>query len=421
MIQLGTLILTALLLQTIPSLDSPSPKERLDAVEQLSVVGRSENVPPLMAALAKEPKSDIRAAIVAGFGRIGGPEVIPPLTQTLQSDLDKDVRLQVVDSLQRLYIPVNNPGPIRTVFNKVKSVFAEPNRPVVQNPATVSPVVKAALAESMQKDFSQEVRAAAARALGSLKAQDRVAALVSTLESPQNREHTQVRFQIVESLGLMRDPAAGPALVRALRDSERRISLAAILSLGLVAYKEARPALEDVFRTDKSNEAKKTALEALALLRDPQSLPMFESLLGHSDDKYREFAAEGLARIDHDPGVLKTRYETEKKANVRNALAFALVAADQDTYLTDLVDALDSRQAYQAEVYVYELGKFEGKLPELHRYLRSSSPRIRARMARIVGDIGDPSSRPLIEELTMDKDSDVVTEAIIALRKLTPA
>ena len=75
------------------------------------------------------------------------------------------------------------------------------------------------------------------------------------------------------------------------------------------------------------------------------------------------------------PRSLKARYDTEKKTNVRNALAFALVAADQDNYFNDLANALDSRQAYQAEVYLFELGKYEGKLPELHRYLRKHAVR----------------------------------------------
>jgi HEAT repeat protein len=126
--------------------------------------------------------------------------------------------------------------------------------------------------------------------------------------------------------------------------------------------------------------------------------------------------ASGLTRA-----VLKTRFETEKKANVRNALAFALVSADQDMYFADLAQALDSRQAFQAEAYIYELGKFEGKLPELHRYLKSNNTKVRALMTRILGNIGDPSSRPLVEELTKDRDSDVAAEAIVALRKLTPA
>lgn len=418
MVQFGTLFMTALLLQS-PSLDSTSPKERLDAIEQMSTLGKTENVAPLTDALKKEPRSDVRAAIVAGLARIGVRETVPVLTASLLTDLDKDVRLQTVDSLQRLYIPVESSGSIRTVFNKVKSVFAVPGRPVVQNESRVDPAVNAALAEAMQKDTNQEVRAAAARALGSLKAKDRVAILISTLESPQNQEHPEVRIEIVESLGLIRDVAAGPALQRAVKDSDRKIAQAAILSIGLVAYKDARPVIENIFRTDRSTESRKRAIEAIALMRDPGALPFFESLLGSSDDYYREMAAEGLARIDHDPSVLKTRYETEKKAAVKNALAFALVAADQDMYFIDLVNALLTRQDFQVEAYIYELGKFEGKLPELHRYLKSANTRVRARMAHIVGDIGDPSSRPLIQEMTMDKDSEVVREAIAALRKLT--
>ena len=418
MAHFGMLILTALLLQSA-SLDSASPKERIEAVEQMSVLGKTENVAPLGEALKKEPRSNVRAAIVAGLARIGVREVAPILNSTLLSDLDKDVRLQTVDSLQRLYIPTESSGTIQTVFSKVKNVFVGPDRPVVQNESRVDPSVNAALSEAMQKDYSQEVRAAAARALGSLRAKDRVAVLVSTLENPQNQEHPEVRLEIVESLGLIRDPAAGPALQRAIKDNDKEIAQAAILSIGLVAYKEARPAIEDIFRNDRNQESRKRAIEAIALMRDPAALPFFESLLGSSNDYYREMAAEGLARIEHDPGVLKTQYYTEKNASVRNALAFALVAADQDQFFNDLVNALLTRQAFQAEAYIYELGKFEGKLPELHKYLTSTNARARASMARIVGDIGDPSSRPLIQDLTKDKDPEVAREAIVALRKLT--
>jgi HEAT repeat protein len=418
MIEFGTLILAALLLQSA-SLDSVSPKERLDAVERMSSLGKVENVAPLADALKKEPRSDVRAAIVAGLARIGGRETVPVITGVLGSDLDKDVRLQAVDALQRLYVPVETPGTLKTVFNKVKSVFADPHRPVVQNGSRVDPMVNTALADAMQKDSSQEVRAAAARALGSLMAKDRVAVMIATLENPQNQEHPEVRVEIVESLGLIRDAAAGPALQRAVKDSDRRISQAAITSIGLVGYKEARPVVEAIFRTDRSTESRKLAIEAIALMRDPAALAFFESLLGSSDDYYREMAAEGIGRIDHDPSVLKTRYDTEKKANVKYALAFALVAADQDTYFNDLANGLLTRQDYQVEAYIQELGMFEGKLPRIHEYLRSSNAAIRAAMVRIAGNIGDPSSRPLIQGLTTDKDPEVVREALAALRKLT--
>ena len=59
--------LTLLFLFQNPSLDSPSPKERQDAIEKMAVLGNREAIPKLAEALKKEPKSDIRASMVAGF------------------------------------------------------------------------------------------------------------------------------------------------------------------------------------------------------------------------------------------------------------------------------------------------------------------------------------------------------------------
>src|SRR5688572_27041859 len=92
MITVVTFLLSVLFVQDL-SLDSASPKERQAAVEQLAVAGNTSAIPTLTAALKKEPKSDIRAVIVAGFARIGGKAVVPVLAETLQTDLDKDVRL----------------------------------------------------------------------------------------------------------------------------------------------------------------------------------------------------------------------------------------------------------------------------------------------------------------------------------------
>jgi HEAT repeat protein len=416
MLQIAFLFLTAAVLQT-SSLDSPSPKERMDAVEQMSGPGNRDAIPVLAQALKKESRSEVRVAIVAGLGRIGDPQVAPTLAETLRSDLNKDVRLQAVDSMQRIYIPVEETGSLRTVLNRVKSVFSEPDRPVIANGVVVDAMVTEALSSAMQKDFSEEVRAAAARGLGSLKAKDQIPAMIATLESPQNREHSTVRLEIVQSLGLIRDPSAGPALEKALRDSN--IQQQAIVALGLVTYKEARPVLETMFRTDKDKEVKKRALEAVALMRDPASTPLFESLLASPEDYYREMAAEGLARLSYK-GNIKERWDIEKKANVRNALAFALAASGQDNYITELATALDSRQDYQAEAYLYELGKFEGKLPQMYGFLRSPNARVRARMARVIGNIGDPSSREQIQALAQDNNVEVLREATAALRKLSP-
>jgi HEAT repeat protein len=203
-----------------------------------------------------------------------------------------------------------------------------------------------------------------------------------------------------------------------MRDSNKEIQAQAILAIGLVAYKEARPVIESTFRSDRDKDIRRRCLEALALLRDPATTPLFESLLSSTDDYYREMAAEGLARVNYN-GAIKDRYDQEKKPNVRNALAFALVAQGHDEYIEELAAALDSRQDYQAEAYLYELGKFEGKLPQLHNYLRSANPRVRARIARVVGNIGDPASREPIQALAQDSNVEVMREVTEAMRKLS--
>jgi HEAT repeat protein len=259
----------------------------------------------------------------------------------------------------------------------------------------------------------------AVRALGSLKAKDQVPALMEALESPQNREHRAVRVEIARILGSLRDPSAGPALERTLRDPDNQVVAEAILAIGLVGDVSARPVLEQMFRTHPNTIIKSRALQALALLRDNASTPLFESLLAHKDDSYRELSAEGLARVKYAGAKeWRTRFDQEKRPNVRNALAFGLAASGDLDYINNLANSLDTRQANQAEVYLYELGKYDGQLSELYRYLRSENPKVRAGVARVVGEIGDPSSADQIRPLTDDSNTDVVREAVSALRKL---
>jgi len=413
------LILSAFLLQN-PSLDSASPKERQAAAEQMAVLGNSAAIPQLAAALKKESKSDVRASMVAALGRIRDREAVSILADTLRNDLDKDVRLQAIDSLLRLYIPIEDSGQIRTIFNKVKSVFVSPDAPVIGPEVQVDAPTKEALAAAMQKDFSDEVREEAARALGILKAKDKVPVLAAALEDPQNREHPGVRVQIAHALGVIRDPAAGPTLEKTLRDPDQKVAQEAILAIGLSAYVPARAVVEQIFRTDSNRTTKSRALEALSLMHDKANIPLFESLLlNDKNDYYRELAAEGLARLQYDAKGWKQVYEQEKKPNVRNALAFGLAASGDLDYMNDLANGLSGRQAYQVEVYLYELGKYDGKLGELYRYLRSSDPKVRAGIVRIIGNIGDPNSLDQIRPLRDDSNADVVREAVTALRKLS--
>jgi HEAT repeat protein len=411
-------LISALLFQN-PSLDSPSPSEREAAVEEMAVLGNRNAIPVLAEALKKEPRSDIRVQMVAALGRIRDQSGLPVLAETLQSDLDQEVRLQAIGSILRMYIPIEDPGPLRSIFGRVKSVFFVPNPPVVSAGVQVDPVATEALATAMRRDFNVDVRIEAARALGSLRARNQVPALAQALEDPLNREHQNVRLEIVKTLGTIRDPSAGPALEKALRDPNKNIVSEAILALGLVAYAPARGIIENMFRAESDRRIKNRCLESLSLMRDSASTPLFESLLGHNENYYREMAAEGLARLEYDASGFRDRYPQERNQNVRNALAFGLASSGHNEYINDLANALDGRQAYQAEIYLFELGKFDAKVNELHRYLGSANPNVRAGMARVLGSIGDPASAEPLRALTRDPNEKVVAEAVAALRRMS--
>src|SRR5215470_5919480 len=144
------LLMAAALLAQNPSLDSVSPKERMAAVDKLAIVGNHEAIPQLAEAIKKESKSDVRAEMIAALGRIRDREAVPVLADTMRNDLDKDVRSQAIDSLLRIYIPIEDSGPIRTMFNRVKSVFLQPDAPVVGPEVQVDAAAKDALATTMQ-------------------------------------------------------------------------------------------------------------------------------------------------------------------------------------------------------------------------------------------------------------------------------
>jgi HEAT repeat protein len=410
-------LMSFVLVQTA-ALDSPNARVRREAVEQMGVLGNKAAIPVLAEARKKETDTDVRGLMVAALGRIGDREAIPALIEALSTDLNANVRLQAIDSLLRLYIPMQDEGRLQTVFNRVRNVFSQPDVPMVGSQQMVDAEVKAALATSLQKDFDVNVRTASARAMASLRANEQIPTLIAAFEDPQNRENSRLRIQIVQTLGLLRDPSAGPALERALRERDQNIVQESITSLGLTGYASSRPLLENLFRTSSNGATKRRALEALSLIRDPGTVPLFESLLASSDDYYREISAEGLARMDYDASGWKDRYAVEKQQSVKNAMAFALASSGQNDFINDLANQLDSRQNSQVSVYLYELGKFEGKLGELHRYLRSTNPKVRAGMVKVVGDIGDPSSRDQIQPLTQDSDIEVVREAVAALRRL---
>ena len=417
MSQFFQLILVLALAQT-PALDSASPRERSDAVESMASLGNRDAVPLLAEAYKNEQNSEIRVSIVRAFGRIRDQSAIPALSEALLTDFQQDVRLQAIDSLLRIYIPVSDERGFWNFITDVTRVFSEDDRRSVGPNVYVDGSVKEVLVEALRTDFDWEVRVAAANALGSLKAGDQLPALIEELDGPRHREDWEVQIAMIRTMGAIQNPNSGPALTRLIRDGDKRVAREAILSVGRTGYRPAFPALSSLFQTSDDGDIRDLALESIGLLREPGAIALFDSLLDSDEDSYRELAARGLARLDYDASAFVERIASEDDAEVRLAQAFALVAFGNSTYLRQLVDALDTRRYRIAEVYLFELGRYEGRLAELYPHLRNSDADIRARLVRVIGQIGMPEARAYIQPLTQDRNLDVAEAAVEALRSL---
>ena len=92
------------------------------------------------------------------------------------------------------------------------------------------------------------------------------------------------------------ETSAGDAIITALNDRDRLIKRAAMDTLGAMRYGRAVDALTQLFAFYGRGEMAEAALDALARIGHPASIPLFGSQLGAKAAAMRAIAIEGLAR-----------------------------------------------------------------------------------------------------------------------------
>jgi HEAT repeat protein len=204
-----------------------------------------------------------------------------------------------------------------------------------------------------------------------------------------------------------------------LSDANKDVRDETILTLGLFRSRKALPELQKIYDQNPDSKLRLKALEAISLIGDRSSMELFQRNLRDPDSRYRQFAAEGLARVAEASLVEEVSRTAlaEKKFGTQLALSFALYRMGRKEYLDKLVEALNQRMYHeQVEAYFIEMGKPISS--ELTRYLGHKEPRVRERLCAVLGVIGDPSAIDKLKPLLNDPDKNVISEAALAIRRL---
>ena len=389
-------------------LESSDARTRRDAARALGEDGSIEAVAALTPA-ARDADRDVRRAALEALAAVRRPDAVAGLIVLLEDEVPAHRRGAIgglVDIHRREPPAGRTERAVDWLLRREQEFALDPLRPVEGR-------VAVALAARLD-DEDTENRRLAAEALGVLRAATGAAALARAAAGDPDDD---VRRNAVESLGLIGTEEAGESLLSMVEDSglERHV----VRALGRMAFRPATAALVAVYDRDPGSDLARDALEGLARIGAPEARGTFYHELSSRDARRREYAAEGLGRLE-DPtlvdGLIRD-FLREEDARVQLAFCFALVRLGQTPFVDRVVLSLSDRRLREtARQYGLELAA--GHLEEFLRYLDDPDREVRLELIALLERVGDRAAIPRLEETGRDPDSEIADRARAAARVL---
>jgi HEAT repeat protein len=363
----------------------------------------------------KDPDFDVRNEAVKAIVNVGTQYSLDPLIEATH-DNDAEIQLRAVDGLVNFYVPgyVTTGGVTRTftrVSKRIKDVFSNRNDDVIGPSVIVRPEVIAAIGTLIGAGASVDCRAQAARAAGILRGH----AALPELEKALQSKDTTLIFESLVAIQKIGDTSAGSSVEFLASDFDPQVQAIALETLGVLHATDAAPRIRQVANRPKNSKVLHAALEALAMLGQPEDRNLF---LQYKDDKSAESRAaalEGLGRIrdPQDFPTLEKAFDGEKDLLPRLAAAFALVSEGKvDTSefspLRYLVNGLDlSKGESAAQAYLEELTRKTEVRTALLPLLATATKPEKLGLIHALAPNADGPTQEAIEKLKHDPDPDV--------------
>ena len=341
-----------------------------------------------------------------------GPEALEPIS-LLVADPVRDIRHDAILAVVAIFV---EPPPKRRV-QSAEDAFEW--SPYLATPWALPPALVPNLVRALADDWPSE-RRDAAYALGVVLTPPIDARVADELTYSLADPSDEVRLAAVRALGRLRATRAGDQLIGQIVDPVLSVRLAAMRAVGEMREARALVALGQQLDYYEGATAGRAALDALARIAHPSSAGLFAQERFSNMAERRRSAYEGIARLggirDTDVVAVEQRLTEERDEPVRLAMAFALAAGGRP-YLDRVMQSLADRDlADQAIEYVVELGR--AKPDAIAPYLQSRDPVVRARTAIAAGFTGGPLVEAELSRLTTDGDPSVRRAAEVAVLRI---
>jgi HEAT repeat protein len=214
---------------------------------------------------------------------------------------------------------------------------------------------------------------------------------------------------------------AGDLIVGGLNEADVNLRLASMGALGEMRYERAVQSLTDLFNYYKKGPEAMAALDAVAKIGHPGSIPFFLAQLGNGDAQVRRMAVEGVGRTGDAAAMaqMQLKAERDQSAYVGHALAFAKARNGNFSEMPKLVQGFKySAIAPDTFSYLVELGPAAAL--ELAAFSTNADLKIRAGVAEVLGIVGNQTSLVLLDVLMRDKSGPVAEAAARSQKRLVP-
>ena len=370
----------------------------------------------------RNPDPKVRVSAVRMLRDAKYPEAVAPLAPLVLDPID-DIQLEAIAAELSFFLEqdVKSKRMVGFILEKRRSAVAGAAfdlGPLAVWPRPVPPELVTALLKAVDDDTAK-VRLEAIYALGVIGRGPLEADQVQMLIKALDHYDPAVRSAAARVIGRIKVSEAGDALLKAVNDSQAEVRYAAMRALGAIRDKRAVAALTEQLAFYKKGEGAWSAIDALAQIGDPASVPVFKERLADKDQFIRRAATEGLGRAGDVASIetLEKNVTTDDSAMVRLASAFALQKLGRN-YAARVADMMtSSKVTAQGQEYLIELGP--SIAPVLLPRLQDPDPDLREALVDVVGIIGDASNLPALEEATKDRDDSVVSAAKRAIARLT--
>jgi HEAT repeat protein len=305
------------------ALDDPSPEVVAPALKSLAIVGVDADL-PAVARHTRSPDPKVASAAHGALLAIAARHPKPARALTANVDPRGDHALTVAIVLEALArAGASAPEDVDFLASALTHREAVVRRAAIEALAAIGGEDAVDAVSVSLADEEAVVAHAAIRALGRLGRADQLASLAATTRDP-------MRLGTVLRALKDADPERAFAAARPLlRSREASVAAAAVEVVGGVTLEGNVEALMNA--TDHPDqEVVKLALGEIAKRADDRALTALASALDHHAEAVRKCAAELLGQlrpaVQEAEGILRTRLDRERSADVRGAIMQALAA-----------------------------------------------------------------------------------------------